>query len=114
MLRRVLMLVAFFAYHAPAVAQPAAWSTYAGDAQHTALSAVGSQPLQAIRWQTAVDLAPQYSGNDLLIHYGSPAVTSRRERNGPPGWRSAWKRVHGMCRSSSKPCANQPPGISTR
>jgi PEP-CTERM motif len=75
-LRRVFALVAFSAYPAVAAAQPAAWGTYAGDAQHTALSGVGSQPLQAIRWQTAVDLAPQYSGNDLLIHYGSPVISA--------------------------------------
>ena len=37
---------------------------------------MASQALQAIRWQTPVDLNPQYSGNDLLIHYGSPLMTS--------------------------------------
>ena len=51
------------------------WAEYAGNAQHTALSGVASQPLGGIRWQTPVDLAPQYSGNDLLIHYGSPLIT---------------------------------------
>ena len=34
-----------------------------------------AQPLQAIRWSTPVDLAPQLSGNDLLAHYGSPLVS---------------------------------------
>jgi hypothetical protein len=53
----------------------ASWLEYAGDPQHTALSSVASQPLQAIRWQTPVDLQPQYSGNELLIHYGSPLIT---------------------------------------
>jgi subtilisin family serine protease len=53
-----------------------AWSGYARDAQHTALTTVASQPLQTIRWQTPVDLNPQYSGGSvLLIHYGSPQVT---------------------------------------
>jgi hypothetical protein len=51
------------------------WSGYAGDAQHTATSTVASQPLQSIHWQTPVDLDPQFSGNDLLIHYGSPLIT---------------------------------------
>jgi hypothetical protein len=51
------------------------WSGYAGNAQHTALSTVGSQPLSGIIWHTPVDLAPQYSGNDLLIHYGSTMVS---------------------------------------
>jgi hypothetical protein len=53
----------------------AVWQGYARDPQHSALSGVGSQPLNAIRWQTPVDLQPQYSGNELLIHYGSPAIT---------------------------------------
>jgi hypothetical protein len=52
------------------------WASYAGNAQHTALSSVASQSLDLIRWQTPVDLNPQYSGNDLLIHYGSPLVTA--------------------------------------
>src|SRR5262245_22950245 len=54
----------------------AVWEGYALGPQHTALSTVASQPLNAIRWQTPVDLQPQYSGDDLLIHYGSPAVTA--------------------------------------
>jgi hypothetical protein len=51
------------------------WDSYAGNPQHTAVSAVPAQDLGSIRWQTPVDLAPQYSGNDLLIHYGSPLIT---------------------------------------
>jgi len=51
------------------------WSGYGGNAQHSALSAVAGQSLSAIHWQTPVDLAPQYSGTDLLIHYGSPLIT---------------------------------------
>src|SRR5947209_4885846 len=54
----------------------ALWQGYARDPQHSALSAAAAQPLNAIRWQTPVDLQPQYSGNDLLIHYGSPAITA--------------------------------------
>src|SRR3989442_1376869 len=54
----------------------AAWTTYAGNAQHTALSTVATQPLQRIHWQAEVDLKPQYVGNDLFIHYGSPLVTA--------------------------------------
>ena len=51
------------------------WNGYAGNAQHTALSVAGSQPLQAVHWSTPVDLNPQLSGSDLLIHYGSPVIT---------------------------------------
>ncbi len=53
-----------------------AWLSYAHDAQHTGISAFASQSLGLIRWQTPVDLAPQYDGDDLLIHYGSPLVTT--------------------------------------
>jgi hypothetical protein len=52
------------------------WSGFAGNAQHTGLAAVQSQPLDNIRWQTPIDLQPQFSGNDLLIHYGEPMVTA--------------------------------------
>ena len=52
------------------------WQGYALDPQHTALSPVASQPLGSILWQAPVDLHPQYNGNDLLIHYGSPLVTA--------------------------------------
>jgi hypothetical protein len=52
------------------------WSGYAGDAQHAATSAITSDSLNSIRWQTPVDLQPQFSGNDLLIHYGSPLITA--------------------------------------
>ena len=53
----------------------AAWFMHAGNAQHTALSTVPTQPLERIHWQTPVDLNPQYSGTTLFIHYGSPLVT---------------------------------------
>src|SRR5262249_10063519 len=52
----------------------AAWAGFAHDPQHTGISLFASQPLQGIRWSSAVDMNPQYSGNDLLIHYGSPVV----------------------------------------
>jgi hypothetical protein len=51
------------------------WGGHGHDAQHTAISQVASQPLTRIRWQAPVDLAPQYSGTALLIHYGSPIIT---------------------------------------
>ena len=54
-----------------------AWSNAGRDAQHTALSLNPSQPLARIRWSTPVDLSPQYTGNDLLIHYGSPLATAQ-------------------------------------
>src|SRR5881227_3587202 len=56
-------------------ARGATWPDYGGNAQHTAQSAVPSMPLDAIRWHTPVDLAPQYTNGKLFIHYGSPTVT---------------------------------------
>ncbi len=36
---------------------------------------MATQPLTRIRWQTTVDRNPQYSGDQLLAHYGSPLIT---------------------------------------
>jgi hypothetical protein len=52
------------------------WQGYAKNAQHTAQSSIQSQALGTIVWQTPVDLQPQYSGNELFIHYGSPMITN--------------------------------------
>src|SRR5687768_6672948 len=51
------------------------WSGHGHDAQHSGISPSAARPLNAIRWQTPMDLAPRYSGTSLLIHYGSPLVT---------------------------------------
>ena len=82
MISRKIRLSCLIALSAPlfslpltARAQPV-WSGYGGNAQHTANSTVASQSLQQIIWSTAVDLNPQYSGSNLLVHYGSPLVTS--------------------------------------
>jgi len=56
------------------IAQPY-WGGYGRNAQHTALADVATQSLSHIRWHTKVDLRPQYNGNELFIHYGSPLVT---------------------------------------
>ncbi len=53
------------------------WGGYARTPQHDALADVAAQPLQRVRWQTPVDLAPQYIGSNLLIHYGSPLATRK-------------------------------------
>jgi hypothetical protein len=52
------------------------WFGYGRNAQHTALTPGPSQRPLSIRWQTPIDLDPQYSGDELLIHYGSPAITA--------------------------------------
>ena len=53
------------------------WAGYARTPQHDALGDVASQPFDQIRWQTPVDLMPQYVGTFLLIHYGSPLATRK-------------------------------------
>jgi hypothetical protein len=53
------------------------WSTHAHDAQHTGVSSVPAQPLHRIRWSTPIDLNPQLVFGELLVHYGSPLVTSK-------------------------------------
>src|SRR5579859_4319753 len=51
------------------------WRGNAHDPQSSAISTVPGQTLNQIHWQTPVDLAPAFSGNDLLIHYGCPLIT---------------------------------------
>jgi hypothetical protein len=54
------------------------WLGFGADAQHTAVAQVATQDLARIVWRTAVDMAPQYSPQGyLLVHYGSPAITSK-------------------------------------
>ncbi|MBI3721490.1 MAG: hypothetical protein HY248_02970, partial [Fimbriimonas ginsengisoli] len=45
------------------------------DPQHTGISQNASQNLVKIFWSKPVDLNPPYSGEVLLIHYGSPLST---------------------------------------
>lgn len=54
-----------------------AWNGYGGDAQHTAIGGIAGQSLAAVHWSTPVDLLPQHNADgELLIHYGSPAITT--------------------------------------
>lgn len=62
----------------PSTVNGPAWWNFGRDAQHAAQSGVATQPLNRILWQARVDLAPVLSPNgSLLIHYGSPVITSR-------------------------------------
>lgn len=71
----VVMAVSMFAFCGAAIAQD--WSNYAGNAQHTAVSAYTAQALQELKWSTPVDLNPQYAGGGVLLaHYGSPLITA--------------------------------------
>ncbi len=69
-----LVVLGVFAGGSPAV-RAQSWPGHALNAQHTSLYSNGSQIPQMIRWLTPVDLDPQYSGNELLTHYGSPMIT---------------------------------------
>ena len=60
---------------APGVDGPAWWG-YGRDAQHSAQGAIATQDLNRIAWMTPVDLAPPRQNGALLIHYGTPVVTS--------------------------------------
>ena len=53
-----------------------AWRGYGGNAQHTAPAPAKGQKLHELHWKTSIDLNPQYSGGELLIHYGSPMITA--------------------------------------
>lgn len=62
----------------PAPVNGPAWLGYGGDSQHTAQAGIQTQTLSRIVWQAPVDVAPQYSPQGyLLVHYGSPAITSK-------------------------------------
>src|SRR6202140_3986257 len=71
----ILWMGACAAMLAPnAAAQTGAWLMPSHDEQHTALSTVQSQPLNAIHWHVPVDLAPP--SGEIFVHYGSPLVTA--------------------------------------
>src|ERR1700733_4861894 len=70
----VCLAMCVYALAASAAAQTGAWLTHSHDEQHTALSTVQSQTLDAIHWHVPVDLHPPQG--EILIHYGSPLVTA--------------------------------------
>jgi hypothetical protein len=47
-------------------------STFAGNAQHTAVYDAAAQPLNAIRWSTTID----FNTSGALAHYGAPLLTA--------------------------------------
>jgi hypothetical protein len=57
-------------------ADAATWQGHAGNAQHTAIAPVPAQNLKRIVWTRPIDLKPQLTGGELLIHYGAPIVTA--------------------------------------
>src|SRR5436190_866613 len=74
----------------PPVVNGPAWWTFGRDAQHSSVAAIAVQDLNRVLWTTPVDLAPQYSGSALYIHYGSPVITSHNTvltgvKTGPTG-----------------------------
>ncbi|HEX4083434.1 MAG TPA: hypothetical protein VHY22_00880 [Chthoniobacteraceae bacterium] len=71
----VCILAAFLARVASGQSISVPWSDLGHGPQHTGLSQFPANTMSRIEWQAPVDLDPQYSGNDLYIHYGSPVVT---------------------------------------
>ncbi|MGZ5199235.1 MAG: hypothetical protein ACXWC4_05635 [Telluria sp.] len=62
----------------PVAVNGPAWLGFGGDAQHNAVSQIATQDLGRTLWSAAVDEAPQYSSQGyLLVHYGSPAITTK-------------------------------------
>ncbi len=57
-------------------AQTVPWSSYGHDPQHTALSTIGAQRLEQIKWSTPVDVTLNGNTGTIYIHYGSPLVTA--------------------------------------
>lgn len=57
-------------------AAPPVWAGYAANARHSAAAPAPTQAPAAIHWQTPVDKMPQYSDNELFIHYASPLITA--------------------------------------
>lgn len=60
---------------AHAVVTSYGWFCYGGNYQHTGQSQAYAKDIDTIRWSCPVDLNPQYFGNSLLIHYGTPLIT---------------------------------------
>jgi hypothetical protein len=85
------------------------WSVLGHDPQHTAISRFTANPLNRIEWQTPMDLDPQYSGNELFIHYGSPLVT-RANTVVIPVKTGAWGgfQVEGHCSTTGSLVWTQP------
>jgi uncharacterized repeat protein (TIGR01451 family) len=52
------------------------WSGYGHDPQHTALSTIGAQRLEQIKWSTPVDTTLTNHTGSIFVHYGSPVVTA--------------------------------------
>jgi hypothetical protein len=59
-----------------APAQPF-WSTFGGNAQHTADSSVAAQNITKLKWHVTIDQAPNLDGDEILAHYGSPVSTKK-------------------------------------
>lgn len=53
------------------------WRGYGGDPYHDAVSTVAASNLNSIHWSTSLDDARSYYGDEVLIHYASPAVTAK-------------------------------------
>jgi len=76
LLKRIAQFAAVMLCLAGQTAAAPSWQGQAGNAQHTGIAPAAAQALGHIAWTTPIDLNPQFSGDELLIHYGSPVVTA--------------------------------------
>ncbi|HWD38728.1 MAG TPA: hypothetical protein VG944_07755 [Fimbriimonas sp.] len=53
-----------------------AWMGYGGGPQHQATATVAAAPVQRILWSASLDDSRSYYGDEVLIHYASPLITS--------------------------------------
>lgn len=74
---RISLAIASLALAVCHGAAAGSWQGHGGNAQHTAVAPAPAQKIGRIVWTTPIDLKPQLTGGELLIHYGSPIVTAR-------------------------------------
>jgi hypothetical protein len=73
---RILTVITWIMVASTHVAEAKSWQGHGGNAQHTAVAPAPAQNLHRIAWTTPIDLKPQLTNGELLIHYGSPIVTA--------------------------------------
>lgn len=72
--KKWLAMIALSPLLSHAQIRSAPWGGFANDAQHTAVTRMATQPLEAIHWSTPVDLNAPPSGT-VFTHYGEISIT---------------------------------------
>ena len=76
-MNRSILVFASLVVFASAHAQTGSpnWGSHSRSFTHRANAPAPTQPLNRVLWSTPVDRHPQYDGDILLVHYGSPLIT---------------------------------------